>query len=60
MRPATARSTRRGDLVLVAQRLDRRGLGGGVAEERLAHLVDRGAELLAAAQREADAQPGQP
>ena len=59
-RPARARALRRpvlqleplgevaldaaGDLVLVPERLDRRGLGGGVAEERLAHLVDGNAE----------------
>ena len=42
---------RGGDLVLVPQRLHRRGLGGGVAEERLAHLVDGDAEVLRAAQR---------
>ena len=39
-----ARRRARVDLVLVLERLDRRGLGGGVAEERLAHLVDRVAE----------------
>ena len=49
-----------GDLVLVVERLERGGLGGGVAEERLAHLVDGGAEVLRAAQREADAQPAEP
>ena len=48
-----------GDLVLVVERLERGGLGGGVAEERLADLVDGGAEVLRAAQREADAQPAQ-
>ena len=48
-----------GDLVLVAQRLGGGGLGGGVGEERLAHLVDRRAELLGAAQGEAHPQPAQ-
>ncbi len=32
------------DLVLVVERLERRRLRGRVAEERLAHLVDRGPE----------------
>ena len=31
----------------------------GVAEERLAHLVERARQLLRAAQREADAQPAE-
>jgi hypothetical protein len=47
------------DLVLVAQRLDGRRLGGDVAEERLAHLVDGHAEVLRAAQPVADAQTAQ-
>ena len=49
-----------GHLVLVLERLDRRGLGGRVAEERLADLVDRGAERLRAAQRVAHAQAAEP
>ena len=44
----------------MVERLERRGLGGGVEEERLAHLVDRGAEALRAAQRVADPQPAEP
>ncbi len=48
-----------GDRVLVGERLDRGGLGERVAEERLAHLVDRAREVLRAAQREADAQPAE-
>ena len=36
------------DLVLVLQRLDRGGLRGDVQVERLADLVDRGAEVLGA------------
>ena len=47
------------DGVLVGERLDRGGLGEGVAEERLADLVERPRQLLRAAQREADAQPAQ-
>ena len=45
-----------GDRVLVLERLDRRGLGGRVAEERLADLVDGAPEGLRAAQRVAHAQ----
>ncbi len=45
--------------VLVGQRLDRGGLGERVAEERLAHLIDRPGQILRAAQREPDAQPAQ-
>ena len=48
-----------GDLVLVVERLERGGLRGGVAEERLADLVDGGAEVLRAAEAEADAQPAE-
>ena len=59
MRSATVRATRSIDRVLVGERLDRRGLGEGVAEERLAHLVERPRQLLRAAQREADAQPAE-
>ena len=44
------------DLVLVAQRLDRRRLGGARQVERLAHLVDGDPERLAAAEAVADAQ----
>ena len=47
------------DRVLVGERLDRGGLGEGVAEERLADLVERPRQLLRAAQREADAQPAE-
>ena len=48
------------DGVLVGQRLDRGGLGERVAEERLAHLVERARQLFGAAQGEADAQAAQP
>ncbi len=34
------------DRVLVGERLDRRGLGERVAEERLAHLIERPGQLL--------------
>ena len=56
MRSATVRVTRSIDGVLVGERLDRGGLGERVAEERLAHLVERARQLLRAAQGEADAQ----
>ena len=60
IRSARLRSTRRGDLVLVVERLHRGGLRRRVAEERLAHLVDRRPQLVGAAQRVADAQPAEP
>ena len=60
MRSARLRSTRLVTSSVWFERLERRGLRGRVAEERLAHLVDRGAEALRAAQRVADAQPAQP
>ena len=47
-------------LVLVLESLERGRLRGRVAEERLAHLVDRHPEALRAAQRVADPQPAQP
>ncbi len=62
-RPRSARRRVRvdaaSDLVLVRERLDRGGLGERVAEERLAHLVERARQLARAAQREADAQPAE-
>ena len=48
-----------GDVVAVADRLGGRGLGERVDAERLAHRIDRGAEL-GAADRVADPQPGEP
>ena len=60
MRSAIVRSTRAVTSSWWCSASTAGGLRGGVAEERLAHLVDRGAEVLGAAQGEADAQPAQP
>ena len=57
-RSITVRSTRRGDLVLVLERLGRRRLGEHVDAERLAHDVAGLAELLGS-DRVADAQPAE-
>ena len=47
------------DLLGMAQRLDRRRLGGSVGEERLADQLERLRQLGRAAQSEADAQAAQ-
>ena len=58
-RSIAVRSTRVLDLVLVLQRLGRRGQRQGVDAERLAHDVDGAAEVVGAGERVAHAQPAQ-